>query len=316
MRRLAAALGVTILLGTLGQANPPPPVKKVAEGVLLVDDGGLVLLTPDGREKERLTQIENEGVLSPDGKWLAFLRTRMESRGSAVVLRSRTKKDVEITIPGTVVPSLVWRQLVWASDSRRLLIVHHCAEENPEREADHFLYDLESKRVKRIILPDDCCVAGWSRDGTRFLAITRSDRTSRIAWIKVEGAGKPGFLTPANEDAVCPRLSPNDQHVLYRRGSKRKYPTDQQLYCLDLTTKKSTRIDEGGGLIGGYCWSPCGTEIAYAWQKRPDDLYVPSDREVKLIVSTPDGKNQRAVASRKAVAQTGTPGIFTVLDWK
>jgi hypothetical protein len=318
MPRVLAVLFAIILAVAVAPAAPAP--QRAAE-VLLVRDGGLALLRPDGREEERLNPEAADGALSPDGRWLACVGFNKKLAREELVIRRRHGADEPVTLP------LVWPSPsqsacwpVWAADSRRVLIGETRPGERGDPEFAYRVYELATGKVTERQLPGGCMVTDWSRDGKRFLTTVWAGGASiRIAWVNTDGTGKPEFLTPEGEVACRARLAPDGRRVLYQAGPQP--PKGQRarlrLYVMDLASQKRTAVDEPGE-TDGFCWSPDGSRIAYTWQKPLDQPAKVPDRETLLITCDPYGRNRKTVASRKCrpVKADSVVLFFWVRDWR
>ena len=121
--RLSLCLAIP-LVASLAIAAPVPIEKaKTPANTFLVQEGGLVYLDAKGHEKERLGPDTTNGTLSPDGRWLACLQYDKDARVSRIVVRSRDRKGVAVTVPGVTVAAIVEGCLpVWSADGKRLLV--------------------------------------------------------------------------------------------------------------------------------------------------------------------------------------------------
>jgi Tol biopolymer transport system component len=317
-RVFAVALAIILAVAVA----PAAPAPQRPAGVFLVQDGGLVLLQPDGQEKERLGAQTTNGALSADGRWLAYVEFDKKQALEKLVIRRRHGADQPVTLP------LVWGSPaqsgclpVWAPDSRRVLIGENRPGQRGGLEYAYRVYELATGKLTERQLPDGHWVADWSRDGKRFLTTARLGGAAvRIAWVNADGSGEPEFLSPEGEVAYDARLSPDGRRMLYKAAGPRP-PNGQRarmrLYVMDLASRKRTAVDEPGE-TDGYCWSPDGSRVAYTWQRSPDQPGKGPDRETLLITCDPDGGNQKTIASRKCrpVNANSVVYFFWVLDWR
>jgi Tol biopolymer transport system component len=185
------------------------------------------------------------------------------------------------------------------------------------------VYDLATKDLVGLSVPEECWVNDWSADGKRLLTTARADGGNvRVAWVNADGSGKPEFLTPEDEVAYFPRLSPDGQRVLCMAGPRA--PGNQRnrsrLCVIDLSTRQRIVVDEPGE-THGYCWASDGSKVAYTWQpslERPAEVAV---RETLLITCEPDGGNRKTVTRRKYEVPANSSGrggmtiFFQVWSW-
>ena len=143
-----------------------------------------------------------------------------------------------------------------------------------------------------------------------------------MAWVNIDGTGKPEYVTPEKEVAYGARLSPDNQRILCMVGPRatKGERTRTRLHVIDLTTKKRIMIDSPGHTYG-YCWSSDGAKIAYTWQlplNHPDDA---QERVTFLITCDPNGGNRKVVTKRlykvpqKRPDANGVIFFFQVLAW-
>ena len=317
-----------------GQAGPTVtglqtaqvPDRPIPERFMVIENG-CALLGPDGEEKERLESISSgTGAISPDGRWLAFDKAEPnppsnEYQGK-LVIQSRIRPDERTIVPlvwGTTGSSI---QMLWSSDSRRILICEQGANADGSRGSAYRVYDLTTKGLTRLKLPDEWWPSDWSGDGKRLLTSLRSGGTVRVAWVNADGTGKPEFITSEHEVAYGARLSPDGRRILCM--ARPKTPDEEgrrtRLQVIDLGTKKQTMIDKPGHTYG-YCWSSDGSKVAYTWQmplRKPGEVV---ERKTYLITCDADGSNQKTVTMRKYKEPPNSSGrdavtiFFQVVAW-
>ena len=307
---------------------PVPKVTRPSE--FLVEDAsdpghcGLCYLGSDGSAKDRSGPPALCAALSPDGRWQAACEhDHMRQKGD-LVIRPRGWAAEPVTVPllgGQIGSSIL---PVWSPDSKRVFIGEEYFSNGTKREFGYRVYDLAEKTMTQAKVPDRCHVTDWSLDGKRFLAnFSDSDSNPRIAWLTVDGTGKPEFVTPDGEWASGGRLSPDGRRVLYQSGPKppKGERIKVRLYVMDLTTKKQTAVDEPGE-THGHCWSPDGTRVAYTWQKTLDKPEETPERETLLITCDPDGRDRKTLTRRKTTLSPDSSGrggvvcFFWVRDWR
>ena len=289
---------------------------------------GCALLGPDGEEKERLESITNgAGAISPDGRWAAFSQSEPNpppgKRQGKLVVQSRVNPEERRIVP------LIWGTTgssflpLWSSDSKRILICEQGHNEDGTRGSACRVYDLGSKGLTKLQLPDEWWPSDWSADGKRVLtALAAENGSLRVAWVRIDGTGEPEFLTSDQEVAYGARLSPDNRRILCMVGPRE--PKDKvsrmRLYVIDLATKKRTMIDKPGH-THGYCWSSDGSKVAYTWQlplRQPEDAV---ERKTYLITCDADGTKQKTVTMRKYEVPQNSSGrdgviiFFEVLAW-
>jgi dipeptidyl aminopeptidase/acylaminoacyl peptidase len=310
-----------------GRQAPAQPQRPEPER-FMVRYQGCALLGPDGEEKDRLESITNgAGAISQDGLWAAFSRSEPNplpgKLQGTLVLQSRLHPEERTSVP------LIWGDTgssflpLWSSDSKRILICEQGHNEDGTRGSAYRVYDLGSKRIAKLQLPDEWWPSDWSADGKSVLTNLRAENGNmRVARVHTDGTGAPEFLTSDQETAYGARLSPDNRQILCMVGPRT--PKDEKsrtrLYVVDLATNKRTVIDKPGH-THGYCWSSDGLKVAYTWQlplRQPDDVV---ERKTYLITSDADGTNQKTVTMRKCEVPRNSSGrnnvviFFEVLAW-
>ncbi len=324
--RQSAGLDEIQLEAAASRNDPQAHDRQVPERCM-VRYRGCSLLWPDGEERERLESVTNgAGAISPDGRWAAFSSSEPNpppgKRLGRLVIQSRARPPDRTTVP------LVWGTTgssflpLWSSDSRRILICEQGFNDDRSRGSAYRIYDLDSKTLTALNLPAEWWPSDWSADGKRILTSLRSENESiRIAWVPIDGIGRPEFLTSDQEVAFGARLSPDNKRILCRLGARA--PTDERrtrLYVIDLATKKKTVIDKPGH-THGYCWSSDGSKVAYTWQMPLRQPAEAAERKTYLITCDPDGSNQKTVTMRKyevppnSSVREGVINFFEVLAW-
>jgi Tol biopolymer transport system component len=325
MRRLLFVLAAL----AVPAAHADPVDKRPTPETFLVNHAphGLVVLSADGREQERLAPGSGNGSLSPDGRWLASIEYDQNSARCKWILRPRRGPEEPITVPLTWdQPGHFGSQFVWASDSERLLIAENGGRVigNSPSEYAYRIYNLSTKKLTELKLPKGTWVTGWSADGKRLLANLRDENDChRIAWISIDGAKNAEFLTASDEFAYGARLSPDGHRILFQAGPKppKNERSKMRLYVMELATKRRTAVDEPGETYG-YCWSRDGLRVAFTWQRsldKPEDVAV---RETLLITCDQEGKKRKTVTSRTYEEPKNSSGrsaisyFFWVVEWR
>ena len=301
------------LLAALLVHAPPAPEQ------LLVHEGGLALLTTDGREAEKLGPDFTSGALSPAGRYLACLEYSKDAGQGRLTLRPRDGKSPAVVLPEVSVGAEAVCLPVWSPDGARLLVGEDRSPPRGKRVYRFRAFDLAAKKLADLKLPEGYWPTDWSKDGKRLLGAMHEGAFSRVAWVNADGTGEPEFLSPDDEFAVHPRLSPTGGKVLYKtlpgideEGGKPK------LYVLDLATKKRQVVNDPGE-VQGHCWSPDGARLAYTWQRSLKKREEAPERETLLVTCDAEGKDRKVIATRKfkPVSPRAVVGVFfEVIDWR
>ncbi len=313
-------------------SNPPAVAKPLPPGpnkLLVLRDGRLVLIDPDGTNEKQITadreKFDHDAQLSPDGKKLAVLVRSGEVGVQKQKLFVRALDEKE---PGTDL-GVECKRFAWSPDSSEIA----CAEFSEGRDEKvpgitHFVVNVKTKEKKPLKMPEGHLLNDWSRDGKYFLT-TRfgvdkdkpQARLARLYLVNRDGSENKA-LTGEQQYSASGRLSPDGKRVLYAvltwsNGDKER-PT-VEMTILDIATGKSTLVGDvpkNGESVGGG-WSPDGKRIAYVWRQihggKTEDI-ADKETEWQLVVCDPDGKNAKTILTEKA------PNPFTLplrlVDWR
>lgn len=324
MTRFVAAT----ILTTLSLVTPVAAAgSETTEPFFLVNNVGLILINSNGGEKERLKPYSVNGAFSPDGKWLACMEFPEQGGKAHLAIISRGRTEARHTVPLIFGVSGSSCLPVWASDSKRVLIWEHGTADDGKPRHSVRVFELATKQLSELRLPDEPAVTGWSPDGKRLLATVKRPGPERstpaVAWINLDGSGTPDFITSTEEVAYSARLSPDGRKILCLAGPKvgKGEKPQPRLCVIDLSNKKRTVVDEPGH-THGHCWSPDGSKIAYTWQRplvNPEDII---ERETFLLTCYPDGSNRKIVTFRRDFVSPNSSGrsgviiFFQLFDWR
>src|SRR5207253_2052979 len=146
----------------------------------------------------------------------------------------------------------------------------------------------------------------WSRDGkylvTTRLRGTKDEPSARVFLMNRDGTEHKA-LSDGKAIALGGRLSPDGRRVMYMEVEvpKDKPPVVRKLVVADVATGTVTPV-EGIPLdaeVQGYCWSPDGKRVAYAWQRTINAGTTQEETEAYLVVCDPDGRNEKTVVTEK-----------------
>jgi Tol biopolymer transport system component len=263
--------------------------QKPASSIFFVEAQGLAILEADGTEKQAFDMSEMNGAMSPGARWVAAVKAR-DPRGRLKLIIRPLAGQEEPTLLELVFgePGRSGTRLVWSDDGKRLFIGENACNAQGQRAYAYRIYDLATKQLKDVILPDGTDVTDWSIDGKRLLVTLSNETDSRVAWLNADGHSEPELLTEKEEIAYDARLSPDGRRILLLRRpvSPNGQVAETRLYVMDLATKKRTIVGEPGE-VHGCCWSPDGTKVAYTWQETLAKPEKVRSRVTELIVCTP-----------------------------
>jgi RNA polymerase sigma factor (sigma-70 family) len=320
-------------------ANQQKPQPAGPGTLLLVRQGGMVALTPEGKEGAELTapqdtHLNSNGWLSPDGTRVAYVVTvneppRVEPPAAwpfKVVVRNLGAADP------TVVVDLPAQQLTltWAPDGKRVLVSKE-AGARPNTTLETLLLDPETGKTEPMELPAEVEVLDWSRDGKTFLVVQRNEKKYRLG-LAARGDKEVRVLTELKgwTGRHVGRLSPDGTKVLYTDADPadkdaNKWGRSSKPYLLDVASKKRQPLAEfpENAQALGVAWAPDGKRVAYTWvQLHPEilklDMLTGNDVQVEteafLMVADADGRNAKTVSSGKCPNAANM--IFGSIDWR
>jgi RNA polymerase sigma factor (sigma-70 family) len=324
--------------------KPQPAAKAAGPGtLLLVREEGLIAMTPDGKEGDKLTPpMDSHGVsrgqLSPDGTRAAFVVNKGKPRPAGgnfdpwpmqLIIQKLGADTPSQAIDFSSYDSPI---ACWSPDGKKIAVSTMTVWE-PDVAFENVLLDPDTGKSEPLALPDHTRVLDWSRDGKTFLVQQCDLKTkkSRLG-IAAKGDKEVAVLCDLHDHPwfrAAGRLSPNGKQILLLDADPedkdaRKWGMSNKPYVLDIATKKRELLAEfpENARALGVAWSPDGKKVAYTWVQlhpnalkkdvlKPEDLSV--ETEAFLIVADADGKNAKTISSdKKQLANT----IFGTIDWR
>jgi RNA polymerase sigma factor (sigma-70 family) len=291
---------------------------KVAPGRLVFYRAGhLTLISPDGKETKKVSSDRGKfhpggHRLSPDGKRVAYLVFVNVGPGELPDRQPRRKayvRGLDEPDPGTDL-AVEAAELSWSPDGKQIVASELIeAEDSKSIKTVNWLVDVKTKARSALKLPANHQVVDWSRDGKHFLTVAydidHKPPTARLYLVNRDGSGAQA-LSDGRQPILSGRLSPDGRKVLHLAPDPTRQGKESQLrpglWVLDIQQRKSSRVEQQAldGHIMGYCWSPDGKRIAYAWRQvhaKPDPK---QETESHLIIADADGRNPVTIATERA----------------
>jgi RNA polymerase sigma factor (sigma-70 family) len=185
--------------------------------------------------------------------------------------------------------------------------------------------DVKTREKTAVPLPNNHVITDWSRDGKSFLPTSYTEDSVRMHLMNRDGTEHQA-LTDKSLLAGGGRLSPDGKRVLCIAGPRpikdqRANETETGFSILDIATGKRTRIEgmPKNAHFVEYCWGPDGKQIAYVWAELAEGKAQEANEKdyiTYLVVCDPDGKNQKTVATSKALEGAGRYVSISGMDWR
>jgi RNA polymerase sigma factor (sigma-70 family) len=302
---------------------PPAPAPQAGGRLLFYRLGHLSHIAPDGKGERGISKDRGKFLpglhrLSPDSKRIAFLVQVEENPPPGQDPRRKVYvRSLDGAEPGIDLD--VEAQVIsWSPKGRQLAVTDVLVgDDGKTPKFVSWLVDVKTRRKTPLKVPDNQMITDWSSDGKYFLTTefddSKKEPASRLHLMRKDGA-EDKVLTAAGRQAEGGRLSPDGRRVLYEAPDPQRPMKDNEpgygLFVLDIQQGKVTRV-EGQPLNGdfmGYCWSPDGRRIAYAW--RQNDTPPNQRTESHLVVADPDDRHATTIASE----QGEFSGIITISE--
>jgi RNA polymerase sigma factor (sigma-70 family) len=326
-----AGKGLSQQRASEGPRQPDPPRDKPAPGRLLFYRAGhLTLISPDGKEvkqvsKNRAKYHPGEGFLSPDGKRVAYLVQVEEAPAPGRDPRRKVYvRGLHEPEPGTDL-GVEAQWITWSPDGKQLVAADFVHADDPKGlKFANWLVDLKTGEKTALKLPHNQMVLDWSRDGKHFLTQSvelgkEFPPKSSLHLVSRDGT-EDRMVTAEGQSAFYGRLSPDGRKVLClaldpeRKGHGKEDRLG--LFVLDVGKRKLLRVEEQplNGTFMGFCWSPDGRCIAYAWRQDVGPRAQGQQVESHLVVADADGRHPITIATERGDSR----GLITIgcADWR
>jgi dipeptidyl aminopeptidase/acylaminoacyl peptidase len=205
---------------------------------------------------------------SPDGRSLAFVR----APAGEVKPKNEEERDQGVGRPqlwllpadGGEARQLTWARWgagnpTWSPDGATIVYTTDLGEPDDPEAEDASLHEKRVPAVRRI---DRL----WNRlDGTGWIY----ERRSHLFRIPRDG-GQPEQLTDGDWDDGSPAFSPDGRRIAFtsdRTAERWSWPAND-IWVLDLPSKRLTRLTDETVYAGPPAWSPDGRRVAFAASRR------------------------------------------------
>ncbi len=192
------------------------------------------------RVEGELLQAEGTGNFfprwSPDGRFVAYLTNEgFDYLGQTVlVVREQATGKVKALKGG------VHYSFAWSADGNQL-VYSRKSEHNPSHSAlyDLYLYDLHSKKEKRLTHGARAQSPSISPDGKALVCVVNGDGTQNLARFDMESNVLKLLTEYKNQEQVfTPQWSPDGQKILFSLSQAR----GRELYWLEVTSGETASL--------------------------------------------------------------------------
>jgi Tol biopolymer transport system component len=314
-----------------GDAKPAAGANRI----LFLRDGQLTTVDPDGKNEKK---VGDRGAsraavarLSPDGKRVAVC-VRVESpddpKPDEPARHRLYVRELGGKEPGTPL-DVDAGSFAWSPDGSE--IAYTDIVWGKEGGKDRFVQGVVKVATKEktpLKLPEGYAILDWSRDGKSFLALRGNDRELPTLHLVSRDGKEDRRLTEEKRVSLAGRLSPDGKRLLYASVIPANLLTGEEvpgsvgtveLRVLDIAAGKSSLVAgvPKEGDPAGFCWSPDGKRIAYAWRdftNFAEGKLEDKEDEIRLFVCDVDGKNAAKLATWKVKGLRAT--AMDEVDWR
>jgi eukaryotic-like serine/threonine-protein kinase len=217
-------------------------------------------------EKQTFSKLSvdhgSNGVWSPDGKRIAYLRGTPDAPLSTIVIQAVGDIRVEeIYSHDEGIP-----YLSWSPDGRRIAFSKW-----KSGKSDVWVYSFESDEVKQVTSHETGnSFPTWSPDG-KYITYSAEVTGTRTIWMIPSEGGTPVQLTFGEVEHSHPQWSPVDPDIIL-------FLTEHKNICLlQVSTgeiKQLTNIRDAGVTIDYPTWSSDGKKVYFSLDRKVGDIFV------------------------------------------
>ncbi len=197
---------------------------------------------------------------SPDGKNIAFCGSKRSDYLSQTSLKLYNIETGKMK----TLESGVQDYLSWSADGKRLYFSKKRKYKHLSYYNDVHVYDLDSKKTKRLTKGRRAINPAISPDGEKIVVVTQKDGTDNLLLLDVDGKNVKELTGYQNGEAVyAPRWSPDGKFLVLSKA--RKHGRDLLLY--NVASGELTVLIAGQGDARDAVFAPDGERIYFAWDK-------------------------------------------------
>jgi Tol biopolymer transport system component len=304
-------------------AGPPAEKEPGAGHILFFHTTRLGSVRPDGKDLKWYPTFWGKhqpglGVrLDPDGKRVVYGVQRQDFRGKGDIPSKLYVRALDGKGQGEDLGAEgIW--WFWSPDGKQLVVM--AAEGGVETgTVTHWLVDVGTRKKTVLKVPKRHLVTDWSPDGKWLLTTYFNPAKGkegppgmpRLHLVKPDGSASRALTA---EPGFMGRFSPDGKKVAYLSFGKGTRKFCHHLSVVDVASGKSRRLtEELNAEHQGFCWSPDGRRLAYAW-RRDEEPKGDLETESFLVVVDADGQNAKVLLT----AKFNNRGTITLAspDWR
>ena len=306
------------------------PRKVGSEQILLWRDERLAVIRSDGKDFQWLTSPPRRGLtqeilpsclrLSPNRRRIAF---GIDDNQSAAPPHGGTVGAIHVrdleTGDETQDLKIDGHFWCWSPDSRKLAVT--LIDDDPKLQVyrfKHWLVDVVTGVKSTLDIPADHAISDWSPDGKWFATSSnwgsfKEHVGSRVqlSLVSIDGSAvRP--IGMAGRAGLGGRFSPDGLQLLSLQENN---DSTGQLVVTSLANGECRQLTTAlNGTIAGFCWSPDGQQIAYAWRQQHPQPLPNQETESFLVVVDCLGNNSTTILTDKS--DNPATNHFWSIDWR
>ncbi|MFQ5677261.1 MAG: hypothetical protein ACE5G1_15315, partial [bacterium] len=164
-----------------------------------------------------------------------------------------------------VIASGVRQAISWSPDGTKLAYANKSARsKGGSHFFDIYIYDFNRKKTSRVTRALRAHSPDWSPDATKLVCVVARDGTKNVGVFDLEKNDFHELTSFQNGEQVYhPRWSPDGKTILFAMSET----NGQDLYLLDVTTKKRTPFLQDPFDARDAVFSPDGRKVCFSWDK-------------------------------------------------
>ncbi|MBN1999487.1 PD40 domain-containing protein [candidate division KSB1 bacterium] len=199
-------------------------------------------------------------VWSPDGKYIAFCGSKTADYLSQSSLKFYNVETGKIK----TIASGVQDYVSWSADGQKLYFSKQRKYKHLSYYNDIHIYDLNTKKTKRLTKGLRAVSPNVSPDGEKIVAITQMDGTDNLLLLQSDGTNPKKLTDYENGEAVfSPSWSPDGRLVVFSKA--RHHGRD--IFLFHVESGEITPLIENLDDARDPVFTPDGKQVCFAWDK-------------------------------------------------